>query len=48
MFEDEERYKLYLLNSDYNVKIYAKVIFRGEEKDVTIDSCGLEIIEYKK
>ena len=48
MFEDEKKYKLYIFNSDFNSKNFAKVIFGGEEKDVLIDSCGLEIIEYKK
>ena len=48
MFEDEEKYKLYIFNSDYNMKQFVKVIFKGEEKEVLIDSVGLEIIEYKK
>jgi hypothetical protein len=48
MFEDEEKYKLYIFNSDYNMKEFVKVIFKGEEKEVLIDSVGLEIIEYKK
>ena len=48
MFEDEEKYKLYLLNSDYNKRQFVTVIFRGEEREVLIDSVGLEIIEYKK
>ena len=48
MYEDEEKYKLYIFNSDYNMKQFVKVIFKGEEKEVLIDSVGLEIIEYKK
>ena len=48
MYEDADKYKLYILNSDYNMKQFVKVIFGGEEKEVLIESCGLEIIEYKK
>ena len=48
MYEGEDTYKLYIFNSDFNSKNFAKVIFKGEEKEVLIDSCGLEIMEYKK
>ena len=48
MYEDEEMYKLYVLNTDFDVKNFVKVIFRGEERELLIDSIGLEIIEYKK
>jgi len=48
MYGDEEKYKLYIFNSDFNMKQFVKVIFKGEEKEVLIDSCALEIIEYKK
>jgi len=48
MYEDEEKYKLYVFNSDYNMKQFVKVIFKGEEKELIVDSVGLEIVEYKK
>ena len=48
MYEDDERYKLYVFNSDFNMKQFVKIIFRGEETERLIDSVGLEIIEYKK
>ena len=48
MYEGEDIYKLYLFNTDFSNKHFAKVFFRGEEKEVLIDSVGLEIIEYKK
>jgi hypothetical protein len=48
MYEGENIYKLYIFNSDFNVEQKVKVIFRGEEREVVIDSVGLEIIEYKK
>ena len=48
MFEDEEKYKLYILNSDFNFEQRARVIFKGETVDKVIGSCDLEIIEFKK
>ena len=48
MYEGEDSYKLYIFNSDFNSKNFAKVIFRGDEREVLIDSVGLEVIEYKK
>ena len=48
MYEGEESYKLYVFNSDFNMKQFVKIIFKGEEKEILIDSVGLEIVEYKK
>ena len=48
VYEDERKYKLYVFNSDYNMKQFVKVIFKGEEKELLIDSVGLEILEYNK
>ena len=48
MFEDGEKYKLYILNTDFNQKQFVTVIFKGETRELLIDSVGLEIIEYKK
>ncbi len=48
MFEDEEKAKLYILNSDFNQKNFATVIYKGETVERVIDSVGLEIIEFKK
>ena len=48
MYEDDEKYKLYVFNSDYNMKQFVKVIFSGAEKEILLDSCALEIIEYSK
>ena len=48
MFEGDDLYKLYIFNSDFSTKHFAKVIFRGEEREVLLDSVGLEIIEFKK
>ncbi len=48
MYEDEEKYKLYIFNSDFNLKQYVKVIFKGEETERLIESVGLEIIEFNK
>jgi hypothetical protein len=48
MFEDDDKYKLYLLNTDFNHKQYATVIFKGETLERVVDSIGLDIIEFKK
>jgi hypothetical protein len=48
MYEDDEKYKLYIFNSDFNLEQKVKIIFRGEERKIEIDSVGLEMIEYKK
>ena len=48
MYEGEDSYKLYILNSDYNQKQFVTVFFRGERVDRLIDIVGLEIIEFKK
>ena len=48
MFEDEEKAKLYIFNSDFNQKNFVTVIYKGETFERVIDSVGLEIIEFKK
>ena len=48
MYEDDEKYKLYIFNSDFNLEQKVKIIFRGEERKIEVDSVGLEMIEYKK
>ena len=48
MFEDEEKEKLYIFNSDFNQKNFVTVIYKGETFERVIDSVGLEIIEFKK
>ena len=48
MYEGEDKYKLYIFNTDFNFENRVKVIFRGEETERVVKSLGLEIIEYKK
>ena len=48
MYEDEEMYKLYILNTDFNFENRARVIFKDQTIDKTIPSLGIEIIEFKK
>ena len=48
MYEDDKKYKLYILNTDYNMKNFVKVIFKGEEREALVDSVGLEIMEFEK
>ena len=48
MYEGDDKYKLYILNTDFNFENRVKVIFRGEETERVVKSLGLEIIEFKK
>jgi hypothetical protein len=48
MYEDEEKYKLYVFNTDFNFEQKVRVIFKGEQIDRFVDSIGLEIFEFKK
>lgn len=48
MYEGDDKYKLYIFNSDFNFEQRARIIFRGETVDKVIDSVGLEIVEFKK
>ena len=48
MYEDENTYKLYVFNSDFNFEQKVRVIFKGKEEDRFVPSVGLEIFEYKK
>ena len=48
VYEDEKIYKVYILNSDFNNKQCVKLIYKDEERELLIDSVGLEIVELKK
>ena len=48
VYEDEDIYKVYILNSDFNNKQCVKLIYKDEERELLIDSVGLEIVELKK
>jgi hypothetical protein len=48
MYEGDDKYKLYVFNSDFNFEQKAKVVFRGEEREAVVSSVGLEIMEFKK
>jgi len=48
MYEGEDTYKLYILNTDFNFEQRARVIFKGESEDRVINSLRIEIIEFKK
>ena len=49
VYGDEESYKVYIMNTDYNSEQRAKVIYKGEIiGDKVIDSIGLAIVEFKK
>jgi hypothetical protein len=48
MYEDEEKYKLYVFNTDFNFEQKVRVIFKGEQTDRFVNSMRLEIFEFKK
>ena len=48
VYEGEDTYKVYIFNSDFNNKQFVKVVFKGEEKEIAVDSVALEILELKK
>ena len=49
VYGDEENYKIYIFNSDFNFEQKARVIYNGEIIcDKIIDSAKLEIVEFKK
>jgi len=48
VYESDDSYKLYLFNSDFNVRQEAIIIYKNEKITKLIDSCALEIIEFKK
>ena len=48
VYESEDGYKLYVFNSDFNVRQEAVIIYKGEKITKLIDSVGVEIIELKK
>ncbi len=48
VYESDDSYKLYLFNSDFNVRQEAIIIYKNEKITKLLDSCALEIIEFKK
>ena len=48
MYEGDDKYKLYVFNSDFNFEQKVRITFKGETVEKVIDSVGLEIIEFKK
>ena len=48
VYEDENKYKIYLLNTDTNVEQKVYVTFGKETVEKTIPSCGLDYVELLK
>ena len=49
VYGDEENYKVYIMNTDYNSEQRAKVIYKGEViYNKLIDVIGVETVEFKK
>ncbi len=48
VYENDEKYKIYILNTDFNFEQRARIIYKGESIDKTIDSTSFEILEIDK
>ena len=49
VYGDEESYKVYILNSDFNSEQRARVYYKDELiSNSLIESVGLDIVEFKK
>jgi hypothetical protein len=48
VYEDETMYKMYVLNTDYNLKQDVIIDFKGEKIERTIPSCEFVMLEFKK
>jgi len=48
VYEDESKYKIYLLNTDMNFEQKIRVLYNGESKVKSVPSTGLDFIELKK
>lgn len=48
VFEDDKKYKVYLLNTDFNFEQKVKVIYKGKEIVKTVPSVEIETVELEK
>ena len=48
VYEDEKRYKVYLLNTDMNIEQKANVIYNERVWEKDIAPCELESVEFDK
>lgn len=48
VFENDNIYKVYLLNTDYNFEQKAMVMYKGKKIEKTISSVGIETVELEK
>ena len=48
VYENDEKYKIYILNTDFNFEQRARIIYKEKQIDLTIDSVGYEIVELEK
>ncbi len=48
VYEDENRYKVYLLNTDMNFEQKIRVIYNGKSEDKVVLSTGLDFVELQK
>lgn len=48
VYEDEKKYKVYLLNTDMNLEQRARVLYKENVWEMAVPSCGLESVEFDK
>lgn len=48
VYESEDKYKVYLLNTDYDFEMKAKVMYKEQVIEMTIPSIGIETVEFDK
>ena len=48
VYEDEENYKMYILNTDFDLPESCIVDYKGNKTSMTINPCDLKILEFKK
>ena len=48
VYEDEENYKMYILNTDFDLPESCIVDYKGEKTTFTVAPCDLKIFEFKK
>ena len=48
VYEDEKRYRVYLLNTDLNFELKAKVTYKEEQKEKVIPSVEMDFVDFEK
>lgn len=48
VYEDDKRYRVYLLNTDLNFELKAKVTYKEEQKEKVIPSVEMDFVDFEK